>query len=66
MNKKERLEKDKIPPSKLEKPKGPVTLGRSTFIDEILRKDESQSSVGPQIVAVKHPTDFFKPQDHHM
>ena len=34
-----------IPP-KTEKPKGPVTLGHTTFIDEILKRTESQPSVG--------------------
>ena len=60
MNKRERLEKDKILPSKPEKPKGLVTLGRSTFIDEILRKAESQSSVGPRIVAARHLIEFLQ------
>ena len=39
------IKQNKIPP-KTEKPKGPVTLGRTTFIDEILKKNESQPSVG--------------------
>ena len=46
---------DKIPP-KLEKPKGPVTLGRTTFIDKILKKTESQPSVGPRKVISRQPT----------
>ena len=57
MTKKERHEKYKIPPSKPKKSKGLVTLGRSTFMDEILRKTESQSSVGPRIVAARRPID---------
>ena len=40
---------DKIPP-KSEKPKGLVTLGRRTFIDEILQKIKSQPLVGPRKV----------------
>ena len=46
---------DKIPP-KPEKPKGPVTLGRTTFIDKILKKTESQPSVGPTKVISRQPT----------
>ena len=37
--------KNKIPP-KIEKPKGLVTLGQTTFIDEILKRTESQPSIG--------------------
>jgi len=47
MTKKKRPENNPIPHPKLEKPKGPMTLGRSTFIDDILNKVESQPSVGP-------------------
>ena len=56
MTKKKRLEKDIIPAPKPEKSKGPATLGRSTFIDEIIRNAESQSSIGPQTIATRHPT----------
>jgi len=56
MTKKKRPEKDIIPPPhKPEKSKGLVTLGRSTFINEIMRKVESQSLVGPRIIATRHP-----------
>ena len=47
--------KNKIPP-KPEKTKGPVTLGRTTFINEILKKTESQPSVGPRKVVSRQPT----------
>ena len=46
---------NKIPP-KPEKPKGPVTLGRTTFIDEILKKTKSQPSVGPRKFICRQPT----------
>ena len=46
---------NKIPP-KTEKPKGPVTLGRTTFIDEILKKTKSQPSVGPRKFISRQPT----------
>ena len=46
---------DKIPP-KPEKPKGLVTLGRRTIIDEILKKTKSQPSVRPRKVISKQPT----------
>jgi hypothetical protein len=45
MTKKKEPEKPK-PPPKTTKPQGPVPLGRSTFIDNIIRKAESQASVG--------------------
>ena len=53
MNRKSK--QDKIPP-KLEKHKGQVTLGRRTFIDEILKKTESQPSVGRKKVISRQPT----------
>jgi len=51
MTKKKKLENNPILLPKPEKSKGPVTLGRSTFIDDILKKVESQPSVGPRNVA---------------
>lgn len=60
MTKKKRVEKDIIPPPIFEKSKGPVTLGRSTFIDEIIRKAESQSSVGPRTISTRNPTVTFQ------
>ena len=56
MTKKKRVEKYLIPPPKSTKSKGSVTLERSTFIDEIIRKVESQSLVGPRIVSTTNPT----------
>ena len=49
------IKRNKIPP-KTEKPKGPVTLGRATFIDEILKKTESQPSVGFKRTTSRQPT----------
>ena len=46
---------NKIPP-KPEKPKGLVTLGRTNFIDEILKKTKSQPLVGPRKVISRQPT----------
>ena len=46
---------NKIPP-KTKKPKGQVTLGRTTFIDEILKKTESQPSVGFRKAISRQPT----------
>ena len=46
---------NKIPP-KTEKPKGPVTLGCTTFIDEILERTESQPLVGFKITTSRQPT----------
>lgn len=56
MIKKKRPENNAIPHPKPEKSKGPVTLGRSTFIDDILRKAESQPLVGPRTVASRQST----------
>ena len=53
MNRK--AKQNKIPP-KPEKHKEPVTLGRTTFIDEILKKNESQPSVGPRKFISRQPT----------
>ena len=50
-----KYKQNKIPP-KPEKPKGPVTLGRTTFIEEILKKVESQPSVRPRKVTYRQPT----------
>jgi hypothetical protein len=46
MTKNKEPEKQK-PLPKTRKDQGPVPPGRSTFIDEIIRKDESQASVRP-------------------
>ena len=43
-------------PPKPKKTKGPMTLGRTTFIEEILKKTESQPSVGPRKVISRQPT----------
>jgi len=56
MTKQKKTEKNPKPPSKIEKAKGPVTLGRTTFIDEIYKKVESQPSVGPRRINSKQPT----------
>jgi hypothetical protein len=47
MTRKKDLEKPK-PPQKITKTQGSVIPGRSTFIDEIIKKGESQASVGPR------------------
>ena len=47
--------KNKIPP-KIEKLKGLVTLGRTTFIDEILKRAQSQPSVEFRKVISRQPT----------
>jgi hypothetical protein len=47
MTKKKDLEKPKTPP-KITKAQGSVLLGRSTFIDDIIRKVESQAPIGPR------------------
>ena len=49
------VKQNKIP-LKPKKPKGPVTLGKKNFIDEILKKTESQPLVGPRRVISRQPT----------
>jgi len=56
MTKQKNPEKNLKPPPKPDKAKGLVTLGRLTFIDEILKKAESQPSVGPRKAASRQPT----------
>ena len=56
MTKQKKPEKDQKPPYKVEKAKGLVTLGRTTFIDEIYKKAESQPSVGYRKINSKQPT----------
>ena len=56
MTRNKKIEKDYNPPPKFAKPKGSVNLGRSTFIDKIIRKAESQALVGPQTIYGKSPT----------
>lgn len=50
MTKQKKLEKNPKPLPKPDKAKGMVTLGQSTFTNEILKKAESQPSVGPRKV----------------
>jgi hypothetical protein len=47
MTKKKDIEKPKAPPKTI-KSQGSMLPGRSTFIDDIIQKDESQDSVGPR------------------
>lgn len=47
--------RNKIPP-KTKKPKGLVTLGCTTFIDEILKRTESQPSLGFKRTTSRQPT----------
>ena len=44
---------DQNPPLKYTKPKGLVVLGRTTYIDETIKKVESQASVGPRTIATQ-------------
>ena len=60
MTKKKNLEKNPKPLSKPDKAKGLVTLGRSTFIDDIIKKAESQPSIGPRKVASRQPTNSLR------
>jgi len=53
MSRNKKIEKDQNPPPKSIKPKGLMKLMRSTFIDEIIRKEESQALVGPRTISRK-------------
>jgi hypothetical protein len=50
MTKKNEPEKPK-PPPKTTKAQGPVLPGRSTFVNDIIQKSESQASVGPRKIS---------------
>ena len=56
MTKQKKPENNNKPPLKTEKAKGPVTLGRTTFIDKIYKNTESQPSVGFRKTNSKQPT----------
>ena len=55
MTKKKKPKNNPIPLPKPDRSKGPMTLGQSTFIDDTLKKAESQPSVGPRNVASRQP-----------
>jgi hypothetical protein len=65
MTKKKYLEKPK-PPPKITKAQGPVLLERSTFIDDIIRKAESQASVGPRKGSTRIPQEAVSPTTTHV
>lgn len=48
---------------KATKARGSKTLGRPTFIEKIIWKDESQALVGPQIVSGKGSTSILQAKE---
>jgi hypothetical protein len=60
MTQKKYLEKPKTPP-KITKSQGLVLPGRSTFIDDIFQKVESQASVGPRKGSTRIPQKAVSP-----
>ena len=56
MTRKKKIKTNLNPPSKSTKPTGSMKLGRTSFIDEIIRKSESQASIGPKTISEKSPT----------
>ena len=56
MNRNKNIETNQNHPLKSTKPKGPVTLGKTTYIDEINKKVESQASIGTRTIHVWSPT----------
>jgi hypothetical protein len=64
MTKKKDIEKPK-PPPKITKAQGSVLPGRSTFIDDIIQKEESQASVGPRKGSTRIPQVAVSPTAAH-
>jgi hypothetical protein len=65
MTKKKEPEKPK-PPPKTTKSQGSVLPGRNTFIDDIIRKVESQDSVGPNRGSTRIPQATISPTTTHV
>jgi hypothetical protein len=65
MTRKKDLEKSK-PSPKITKTQGLVIPGRSTFIDEIIKKGESQASVGPRKGPTRIPQATVSPTTTHV
>ena len=55
MNRKKRIETNQNHPQKSVKPKRLVILGRTTYIDEIIKKFESQASLAPRTTSIQSP-----------
>jgi hypothetical protein len=64
MTRKKDLEKPK-PPPKTTKNQGSVIPRRSTFIDEIIKKGESQALVGPRKGPTRIPQEVVSPTMAH-
>ena len=64
MSRKKDLEKPK-PPPKITKTQGSMIPGRSTFIDEIIKKGESQALVGPRKGPTRIPQAVVSPTTAH-
>jgi hypothetical protein len=64
MDEKKDFEKPK-PPPKITKSQGSVLPRRSTFIDDIIRKEEYQALVGPRKVSTRIPQVEVSPTTAH-
>jgi len=60
MTKQKKPKKNPKPLPKPDKAKRPVTLGRSTFIGDIIKKEESHPSVGHRKVSSRQPTSSLR------
>lgn len=60
MTKQKKPEKNPKPLPKPDKAKGPVTLARVTFTDNITKNTESQPLLGPRKVASRKPTSYLR------
>ena len=56
MTRKKNIETNQNHPLNSTKPKGPMILGRITYIDKFIKKVESQASVGPRTIPTQSPT----------
>ena len=55
MNRNKKIETIQNNTQKSSQSQGPVILGRTTYIDEIIKKAESQASIGPITISIQSP-----------
>ena len=55
MTRKKKIETIQNNSKKSSQSQGLVILGRTTYIDEIIRKAESQASIGPRTISIQNP-----------
>ena len=55
MTRKKNIETIRTNSQKSSQSQGPVILGRETYIDEIIKRAESQASVRPRTISIQNP-----------